>query len=347
MAKSKTLTRILLVSFIALTLLSACNSGAPAEDPTPAPPTAVLPTAVPPTPEPSPTPAPGITVLVTAGEGDTTYLASIQAQLEGLAQSSGQSLEVRADLQPADISPEWKQIVYMAPPANLTDLLNAAPQTQLIVASEIDLAPAPNLSVIRKYPEEQAFIAGYAAVVIANDWRAAALLPSDEPLGTLKTTGFVKGGQYHCGLCNSYYSPVVRFPIYYSIPENSAPGQWLGGADELALSYVYVYYVAPEAASPDLMYTLATRSVILLGGQSPTPEIVNLYAGTIRYDLITALNTIWPAVSSGQGGQTVKAGIYLTDINPAIFPPGKQTFVQKAIDDLQAGLVYPLDPLVE
>jgi hypothetical protein len=290
---------------------------------------------------------PGVTVLVTAGETDAAQTAAVQAQLEGLAQSSGQSLEVRAEINPADILPEWKKIVLLAPPANLPDLLNAAPQAQFIVVSEMELTPGANLSVIRAYPEEQAFIAGYAAVVIANDWRAAALIPSDEPLGALKTTAFVKGGQYFCGLCNSYYSPVVRFPIYYSIPANSAPGQWLGGADELALSYVYAYYVAPEAASPDLMYTLATRSVILLGGQSPTPEIINLYAATIRYNLTDALNTIWPAVSSGQGGQVVKAGVDLADINAAIFSPGKQAMVQTVLDDLQAGLIYPLDPLVE
>jgi hypothetical protein len=345
MAKLKTPAHILLVCIFILSLLTGCSNTS-AEEPTPLPPTAVPPTAIP-TESPTATPMPGVTVLVTTGETDANLLATIQAQLEGLAQSIGQSLEVRGEIQPGDILPEWKQIILLTPPANLADLLNAAPQTQFIVASEIELTPAPNLSVIREYPEEQAFIAGYAAVVIANDWRAAALLPSDEPLGYLKTTGFVKGGQYHCGLCNSYYSPVVRFPIYYSIPANSAPGQWLGGADELALSYVYVYYVAPEAASPDLMYTLATRSVILLGGQSPTPEIVNLYAGTIRYDLATALNTIWPAVSSGQGNQVVKASVELADINEVIFSPGKQVYVQKVIEDLQAGLIYPLDPLVE
>jgi hypothetical protein len=345
MIKLKNPAKILLVCIFTLTLLTGCNN-TPAEEPTPLPPTDMPPTAVP-TAEPTATPMPGVTVLVTAGETDAAQTVAVQAQLEGLAQSSGQSLEVRAEINPADILPEWKKIVLLAPPANLPDLLNAAPQAQFIVVSEMELTPGANLSVIRAYPEEQAFIAGYAAVVIANDWRAAALIPSDEPLGALKTTAFVKGGQYFCGLCNSYYSPVVRFPIYYSIPANSAPGQWLGGADELALSYVYAYYVAPEAASPDLMYTLATRSVILLGGQSPTPEIINLYAATIRYNLTDALNTIWPAVSNGQGGQAVKASIELADINAAIFSPGKQAMVQTVLDDLQAGLIYPLDPLVE
>ncbi|MDX9865880.1 MAG: hypothetical protein RBT34_13835 [Anaerolineaceae bacterium] len=346
MTKFKTPAQILLVCMLFLSLLTGCNN-TPAEEPTPpAPPTNVPATEIP-TAEPAPTPVPGVTVLVTAGETDAGQTAAVQAQLEGLAQSGGQSLEVRAEINPADILPEWKQIILLAPPANLPDLLNAAPQSQFVVVSEMELTPASNLSVIRSYPEEQAFIAGYAAVVIANDWRAAAMLPSDEPLGALKAAAFVKGGQYFCGLCNSYYSPVVRFPIYYQLPAASAPGQWLAGADELALSYVYVYYVAPEAASGDLLYTLATRSVILLGGQTPPAEVVNLYAATIRYNLTDALNTIWPAVSSGQGGQTVKAGIELADINADLFSPGKQTLVQKVLEDLQAGLIYPLDPLVE
>ena len=346
MMKFKSTAQILLVCLLVLSLLTGC-SNKPAEEPTPpSPPPAEIPTDVP-TAEPTPTPVPGVTVLVTVGETDAAQTAAVQAQLEGLAQSVGQSLEVCAEINPADILPEWKHIVLLAPPANLPDLLNAAPQTQFIVVSEMELTPGANLSVIRAYPEEQAFIAGYAAVVIANDWRAAALLPSDEPLGALKASGFVKGGQYFCGLCNSYYSPVVRFPIYYQLPANSAPGQWLAGADELALSYIYVYYVAPEAASGDLLYTLATRSVILLGGQTPPSEVVNLYAATIRYNLTDALNSIWPAVSSGQGGQTVKAGIELADINASLFSPGKQALVQTVLDDLQAGLVYPRDPLVE
>ncbi|MCD4673978.1 MAG: hypothetical protein K8R77_15050 [Anaerolineaceae bacterium] len=345
MVKTKSLTQILLVCMIVLSLFTGCRS-APVEEPTPLPPTSVPPTAIP-TEAPTPTPVPGVTVLVTAGQTDASLAAAVQAQLDELARSVRQSLEVRGEIQPGDILPEWKHIIFLAPPANLQDLLNAAPETQFVVVSEVELNQTANLSVIRLQPEKQAFMAGYMAVIIANDWRAAGLLPADEPLGLVKSTAFVKGGQYFCGLCNSYYSPVVRFPIYYSIPANSAPGQWLGGADELALNYIYVYYVAPEAASPDLMYTLATRSVILLGGQTPTPEIVNLYAATIRYNLTDALNSIWPAVSSGQGGQIVKANLEIVDINQDIFSPGKQILVQKTLDDLQAGLIYPLDPLAE
>lgn len=286
-------------------------------------------------------------MLVTAGETDTSLAAAVQAQLDELARSVGQSLEIRSDVQPADLQPEWKHIIFLAPPANLQNLLNAAPETQFVVASEVELNQAANLSVIRQYPEELAFIAGYAAVVIANDWRAAALLPSDEPLGSVKSTAFVKGGQYFCGLCNSYYSPVVRFPIYSQLPGSSAPGQWLTAADELNQSYIYLYYVSPEAASPDLMYTLAIRGVILLGSQTPPPEVKNLYAGTIRYNLTEALSAIWPSISSGQGGQIVKANLEIVDINQDIFSPGKQMFVQKTLEDLQAGLIYPLDPLAE
>ena len=346
MMKLKTPAQILLVCILVLSLLTGCNN-TQAEEPTPPPPPpAESPTEIP-TIEPSPIPLPGVTVLVTAGETDTAQTAAVQAQLEGLAQSVGQNLEVRAEINPADILPEWKHIVLLAPPAILPDLLNAAPQTQFIVVSEMDLTPGANLSVIRAYPEEQAFIAGFASVVIANDWRAAGLLPSDEPLGALKASGFVKGGQYFCGLCNSYYSPVVRFPLYYQIPAASAPGQWLAGADELNQSYIYVYYVAPEAASGDLLYTLASRSVILLGGQTPPAEVQNLYAATVRYNLTDALNTIWPAVSSGQGGQIVKAGVELADINTSLFSPGKQALVQQTLEELQDGLVYPRDPLVE
>jgi hypothetical protein len=345
MLKIRRLRQALLAFFIVSALLAGCR-GAPAEQPTPEAPTIAPATAIP-TEAPTAAPLPGVILLVAGAETDAGLLNAAQTRLNELAQSAGLSLETRPDLQPGDLKPEWKVVVFLTPPANLQDLLNAAPQTQFVVASESDLGPAGNLSVVRLRPENQAFMAGYASVVIANDWRAAGLLPLDEPLGTLKSTAFVKGGQYFCGLCNSYYSPIVRFPIFSQLPKGSAPEQWLAAADELNQSYIFLYYISPEAASVDLMYTLATRGVFLVGGQTPPDEVRSLYAATIRYNLADALSSLWPAVNSGQGGQNVEAGLELADINPDILTPGKQMLIEQTLADLQAGLVYPLDPLAE
>lgn len=345
MLKIKALKQALLACLILSALLAGCR-GAPAAPPTPQAPAAEAETATPAIP-PTPTPQPGVTVLVAPAETDPAVLNAIQALLTDLSQTAGQNLELRGDLQPGDLQAEMKQIFFLTPPANLQDLLNTAPQSQFVVVSETDLEQAANLSIIRLHPEKQAFLAGFAAVTIANDWRAAALMPADEPLGKLKSTAFIKGGQYFCGLCNSYYSPIVRFPLVSQLPQGSPPDQWLAAADQLNQSFIYLYYVSPEAASLDLLYTLATRSVLLLGGQTPPDEVRSLYAATIRFDLTEPLSALWPAVSSGQGGQSLEANLILTDINPDVFSPGKQAFVQKALEDLQAGYIYPLDPLAE
>jgi hypothetical protein len=346
MSKIRPLSQALLGSFfVAALLLAGCNP-VPDVSSTPSAPAAPPSTAVP-AEMPTPTALPGVTVLVTGAQTDPGQLTAVQSRLSELAQAAGQALETRPDLQPADLQPEWKQVIFLNAPANLQDFLNAAPETRFVSVSQGDLTPTDNLSVIQTRPEYQAFMAGYASVVIANDWRAAGLLPADEPLGGLTAAAYVKGGQYFCGLCNSFYSPIARFPLYSQLPAGSAPDQWLAAADELNLKYVYLYYVSPEAANADMMYTLASRGVFLLGAQTPPDEVRSLYAATIRFNLADALSSLWPTLSSGQPGQSVLAAVEITDINAEILTPGKQMLIEQTLQDLQAGYIYPLDPLVE
>lgn len=328
---------------LAILLLSACAKTATG---TPAPPTAL-----PATPSPQatslPTAAPARVVLVTSPGDDPGQTGAVQALLTSLAARDGLSYEERSAPQPGDITPDWKVVVLLTPPGNLSELLAAAPQTRFISASLTDLPAAPNLSVIRLHLEWQAFVAGYAATLIAADWRAAGLVPSDEPYGGVWVDAFQNGGRYLCGICNPYYAPLVRFPLVAYQPSTSDPSTWLAAADQLNTNIIYVMYVAPQAASPDLLNALALRNMIIMGSVTPPAEVRGYWAVTIGHDISTALEDLWQPVLAGQGGQVVHASIQLADISDSIFSPGRQQLVEQVISDLAGGFINPMSVPLE
>lgn len=330
------------VLLIGILPLTACNLAAK-NDPTATPTIVVTPT---PQDTATPTPMPEKVVLVAPNE-NTALAQAAHATLAELAPSGGLQLEVRPAIGPSDIAPEWKVVVLLAVQANLPELLAAAPQTQFVVVSPVALESGANLTVIHQDPTLQAFLAGYMAEVLAADWRAAGLLPSDSQAGSQLEEAFRNGGNYFCGTCNMLYPPYVRFPLVGSLPSGSDAQAWQSAAETLEQSTIYVIYVAPEASSPELMSYLAQKGLTILGGQTPPDEARANYAGTVSSDVLVALQELWPAVLAGNGGQSVSARLQISDVNPALLPPGRQLLAEGVIKDLESGLLSPLSVPLE
>lgn len=337
--------RILLrfaVFLMGILLLTACNLSAK-NDPT------VTPTlVVTPTPEETATltPMPEKVILVAPDENAPQAQAA-HATLAELAPLGGLQLEVRPAIGPSDIAPEWKVVVLLAVQANLPELLAAAPQTQFVVISPVALEPGANLTVIRQDPTLQAFLAGYMAEVLASDWRAAGLLPSDTQAGSQLEEAFRNGGNYFCGICNVLYPPYVHFPLVGSLPSGSDAQAWQSAAETLEQSTIYVIYVAPEASSPELMSYLAQKGLTILGGRTPPVEARSSYAGTVSSDVLAALKELWPEILAGNGGQAVSARLQISDVNPALLSPGRQLLAEGVMEDLESGLLSPLSVPLE
>ncbi len=326
--------------FLLITLLisGGCRPAVEvAADPESPPATATL-------PEPTNTPLPPseLLVLVAAAETEASQVQAVEALLAETAASNGMEFETLSALSAAEVTPELKLAVYLSPPPNLMDVVRAAPQTQFIAVSQVDLEAAPNLSVIRHRPEQAAFIAGAAAVVIAFDWRSAGLLPADSLLGAAHEDLFRNGGGYFCGICNPFYAPHVRFPLTAALPLGSDFNAWRQAVDELLLKVVYVIYIAPEVASPELLTYLAVeKNLILLGGQSPPDEVRPRWAATITSDILTPLQELLPTLLAGEGGKVLPANLIFTDVQPALFSPGRQMLVEQIRDDLREGWIEP------
>ncbi len=331
--------RIIIFFIILAAVLTACGGTPIAETPTDLPATA-LPTET--TLPPTETPAPGTVFMVTTPELNQQQILAVEPVLSELAGSSGLTFEVVQSPNPGEIPSNARVIFYFSPPANLAELKSSAPGTQFIVLSEQELATDENLSIIRMYPEQQAFLAGFISVLIGPDLRAAGLLPADGAAGPQKLDAFVNGGRYFCGICNPVYLPSVRFPLYFTLPTGSDPAAWQEGVNQLSQNFVYIYYVAPEAASPELLNHILELNGVLLGGSAPYDEIRSRWAATITFDIEEALRQIWPQVTTGEGGQLVNAKLILTDINPTYLTEGFMGMVNEVNQDLQNGLIFPL-----
>ena len=331
---------------VALSLLfTACNGPSPAQKETQLP--AEIAATITPQPTETPSPIPQIAVLVHQPDFDQRQIDEARIVLEELAASAGMQVEVRSSIQPSDVTEQWKLVFLLSSPANLEEIVTTNPQTQFVAVSPVDYQPYGNLTIIRPRPSHQAFIAGYTTILAATDWRSAAILPSDEPDGLTIWEAFLNGAHYFCGRCNSIYSPIVSFPLTATLPSNSDITAWQAAVDEMQFSYIYAIYVAPEIASPDLLYSLASEGIILVGGQTPPDEVRPLYAATVRYDAPSTLRELWPTVIAGQGGITVNTLIQVTDVNPELLSPGRQRLIQETMQLLKDGWVSPLSPAMQ
>ena len=296
------------------------------------------------TPEPTPTMiSTGKVVLIEMEPLSGISMDELRTSLQNLASSSGLIFESRPSLQPSEIAADWK-IVFMPGLAdNLSDALVAAPQVQFVVVSEHELGMANNLNVIRWNLEDQAFMSGYISTLIASDWRAAALLPSEEPAASTIEQAYLNGGHYYCGICNSYYSPIKRFPLSVRIPAGSDASYWQSVYTEMQNNVIYVFYVAPDVSDPDLLRFLAQQGMVLVGGQTPPDDIRTQWAVTISQDLQTPVAAIWNDLVNGIGGKEIKAEVVLSDLNENYLTTGKQRVIEEIRQALLEGMIYPLD----
>jgi hypothetical protein len=306
-------------------------------------PTMLPATEVPP-PAPTSTPLPGRVVLIVPADTNPRLYEEAHTLLGDLTGSAGMVLDIREAVGSSEISEDWQAVVYLGLPPDLDSITASAPGVQFVVIDSTTLPPTGNLSIIQLSPERQAFAAGYMTVLLADDFRSAALLPLDEPQGAVIREAFLNGAAFFCGRCLSTYAPIHSFPLASSLPRASNAAAWQGAADQMLFSIVYVMYVAPESASPELLGYLSNYGVSLVGGESPPDEARAGWAATVRLDPIASLELLWPDLLAGSEGKVVVAPLIVTDINPAVLTPGRLQFYEREIQDLEQGWVSPISP---
>ena len=326
------------------TLLGACGSGAVEGTATP-----LSTSASTPPPVQSPTSVVPLAILIIPSNMDKTTSDLYQKTVYDLTQQSGMHFQVRNALAPTDLPAGVKVVIALPPDPGVVALAAAAPHAQFLAIDIPDIKAGGNISVLatNNSVDIPAFLAGYTAAMITNDYQIGMILPQDNPDAQKALTAFKNGMIFYCGLCRpfSYQNFCITnsltycYPQAVEIPSSEDPSRYGGYANTLINTYsVNTIYVYPDVAVKSLMDYLATTGVDLIGLSTPNPEPGG-WVMTIRQDEIKAIQNAWPDLIAGKGGQNVPAPLGIWDVNPANLSAGKQRLVQQTLDDLTAGRI--------
>ena len=321
-------------------LLAACKGRS---TPTPVPATLT------PTPLPSVTPtspAP-LAILVLPADMPQDEKDSNQKLVYDLAQANGMRWQVLNALTPADLDlagPSLKVVIALPPDPGLAALVAAAPGVEFLAIGIPDLPTASNLSSIggSGVPvDQQAFLAGYIAGLVAPEWKVGILSQKDTPGGETARTAFGNGFTFYCGSCRNplFPQPSGIYPVVVRIPTDAKPGDYTAYADLLLHNIVKVAYVYPAVATPELLGYMSQSDMLLVGQTLPGEDVRSHWIASIQPDTVSAIKTIFPELIAGHGGKVVPTPLFLTEVNSDLLSPGKLRLVQDVLDGLQNGTI--------
>jgi len=332
------LRSVLLFVWISI-ILSACGvAGEPATTSTPiptdtpiAPPTLTATATIP------------LAVLVVPADLDPDTSNLYQKTVYDLAQSSGFRFQVRNTLTLAELEPGLKVVIALPPDPGIAALAVAAPDVQFLTINIPDVTAGGNISVLGNNSQSDisAFLAGYTAALITDDYRIGMILPKDNADAILALNAYAAGMKFYCGICRPLYFFPGAFPQFVEIRAEEEKANYNAYADILILQYkVNTIYLYPDIATADLITYIGTTGVSMIGTISPEQRPAG-WVMTIQPDVIKAIQNAWPELINGRGGITVQSPLGLGDIDPNLLSPGKQRLVEQTLSDLQAGLITP------
>ena len=330
-------SRSIILLVVLAMLLAACGSNEPIATNTPVPTDTPV---IPPTMTATPTVPLAVLVLPTDLDAETSNL--YQKTVYDLAQASGFRFQVRNILTAADLVEPGLQIVIALPPdPGIVALAAAAPQVQFLAINIPGVAAGGNVSVLggNSQSEIAAFLAGYTAALITDDYRIGMIIPKDNADALRALNAYANGRTFHCGICRPFYYLNWSFPQYIEIPADQDKDTYDSYADILMLQYkVRTIYLYPDIAIPELYNYIGTTGVYMIGTITPEQRPAG-WVMTIQPDIIKAIQNAWPQLIAGQGGISVQSPLGLSDVDPNLLSPGRQRLVQQVLDDLQAGRI--------
>jgi len=320
-------------------MLSACaGTNEPAASPTPLPTdTPVVP------PTLTSTPTIPLAVLVLPADMDTETSDIYQRTVYDLTQASGMRFQVRNTFTATDLEPGLKVVITLPPDPGIAELAAAAPDVQFLSINIPGVSAGANVSVLGSNSQSTiaAFLAGYTAAMLTDDYRIGMLMPKDNNDAIQSFNAFANGRKFYCGLCRPYFYLPWDFPQFLEIGAEQDVNDYDAFADILILQYkVRTIFIHPDIYTQDLVDYIGTTGTSMIGTTSPEQRPAG-WIMTIQPDTIQAIQSAWPSLISGQGGLTVQSPLGLSDIDPGLLSPGKQQDVQETLDKLQRGLIVP------
>ncbi len=337
-------TKSIFITLLIVMLLTAC--GQPATEV--AGPTAIPTNSPVPTATIIPTLSTPLAILVVPADLDQATSDLYQKTMYDLTQQSGYRFQVRTALTVEDLADSTLKVVVALPPdPGIATMASTAPNVQFLAVDIPNIIAGGNVSVLapNNAVEIPAFLAGYVAAMLVEEYHIGMIIPKDDPSAQLALRAFANGKTYYCGLCNTFYVSPITYPTYIEIPADEDPARYGGYANVLINDRkVEVLYIYPSLAREDFLNYVGTTGVLLIGANNPGSPRPGGWVMTIQPDTIKAIQLAWPSLIAGQGGQTVQSPIGLVDVDPALLTPARQRLAQETLDALLAGRILPVGP---
>jgi len=284
-----------------------------------------------------------LAILIVPADLDTDTSNLYQKTVYDLTQTSGFRFQVRNALTPAELEPGLQVVIAFPPDPGIAALAATAPGVQFLAISIPGVTAGGNISVLGGNTQSDfaAFLAGYTAALITDDYRIGMMIPKDNADAVRAFNAFASGMTYYCGTCRPFYYLPWTFPQYIDIPKDEDKKNYGAYSDILISKYkVRTIYLYPDIVTSDLETYIGTTGTLTIGTQTPD-QLPAGWVMTIQPDVVKAIQSAWPQLVAGQGGLAVQSPLGLGDIDPTLLSLGKQRLVEKMLQDLQSGYVTP------
>lgn len=332
------------ISMAVVFLLAACNQQLPTETEIPDLILTASPTEKATEFIPSLTPSPRVetVILITTQEVDTFTVSQIQESLERLIADSEYELVIKQDLS-GILTDDVHVVVVVGEAVDVNGLALDYPDVSFVAVDNAGAIPAENVSVIGIPDTDQrqrAFMAGYLAALISDDYKVAALVPAEVEITEPALESFVVGVRFFCGICQPKYPPYQSFPQWETISVDYSPELLQQILDNFVNIGVEVLFLHGDLVSPTILTAIGEKGIRVVSDQS-AGTTVNNYAGTVLSNPAPVLESMWEDILEGNNGIYKAAAVELVDRNSGLVTDGRYQLFLEMAADLQAGLVYP------
>lgn len=334
-------TLFLLLTFA---ILTACGGN---DVPEVAAPTVVPSHTPPPSATPISTLSTPLALLILPADLDKPTSDLYQKTVYDLALASGFRFQVRNGITPEDLAdPTLKVVIALPPDPGVANYAPTAPNVQFLAVNIPNVTAGGNISVLAPNTQVElpAFLAGYTLAMLIEEYQIGMLYPEGDANAQAALNAFSNGMRYYCGVCDGIYIDPISYPAVLGIPADEDPNKFGGYANVLINdNNVDGLYIFPSLASDDFLSYVGTQGVLLVGISRPEPRPGG-WVMTISPDTIKAIQTAWPQLIAGQGGQNVQSPLGIADVDTSILSEGQLRLVRDTLDALIAGRILPSNP---
>jgi basic membrane lipoprotein Med (substrate-binding protein (PBP1-ABC) superfamily) len=280
-------------------------------------------------------------LLYAAQESEDWVMRELKEEIIELAEESGLVIESVNQISEEYLKGDVSLVFIFEDDPGIVNFASRFTEIQFIGVDIPNITPSSNISLIGENglrKDQQAFVAGYLAAMVAEDWRAGVVSIGESEDTRAIEEGFLNGARYFCGLCRPAFPPFYEYP--QSMHLDSSGQSWGSVVGAINESRLNVIYLAPVGVFEKSIneWTQINSAII---GDGPRPEIVpeSQWMAAVQFTASDGLQSIWNDLLAGNGGFQIQWELQIVEVNRDLLSVGRERDALVLIEDLAAGFV--------